>query len=555
MIGVHVSEHLRPFAQEFFELFKTPWEFYSSNRGYDAVICCGVERSSYDTPLLLIYSGTGTLNDCQELRGGKVGAAFFAYDRDRIPIYTSKSRSLDGSVTFEIGPGKTRSGDSMTTIRIDYNLFLEVAFLLNCGQPVNYASIPSVELHIHVLRDLLIQHTAYLIEVPSSPAGCSMIACLTHDVDHPSIRKQFWWPTLFGFLYRSTIGSVIEVCRGRKTLAQLATNLRATLSLPFIYAGLMKDIWDSFSAYSDLEKTWPSTYFFIPSKGHAGRDRKGIEHPKRAAAYAASEFSAAITALRSEGREIGVHGIDAWRDAKRGNEERQAISDLVGESNLGIRMHWLYYDDSAPLLLEEAGYDYDATVGYNGTVGFRAGTTQVFKPSKVSRLLELPLHIMDTALFYSAYLDLSSGQANAVISQAISKVQRFGGVLTINWHDRSLAPERLWGETYRQTIQQLSDAEAWFATCTDAVAWFRQRREISFDDVTIDSDNMLRITVRDKERQNNIPAARLRIHAGKGARFCEQGEATACFLEFEIREPSNNFSVPLRFSESMEKCR
>ena len=43
---------------------------------------------------------------------------------------------------------------------------------------------------------------------------------------------------------------------------------------------------------------------------------------------------------------------------------------------------------------------YDSTIGYNETVGYRAGTTQPYRPLAASRLLELPLHVMDTALFY-----------------------------------------------------------------------------------------------------------------------------------------------------------
>ena len=39
-------------------------------------------------------------------------------------------------------------------------------------------------------------------------------------------------------------------------------------------------------------------------------------------------------------------------------------------------------------------------VGYNETVGFRAGTSQVFAPIGTKHLLELPLHIQDTSLLY-----------------------------------------------------------------------------------------------------------------------------------------------------------
>src|ERR1051325_9075833 len=105
-------------------------------------------------------------------------------------------------------------------------------------------------------------------------------------------------------------------------------------------------------------------------------------------------------------------------------------------------MHWLYFDAQTPVALEKAGFDYDSTVGYNETIGYRAGTTQVFKPLNANRLLELPLHIMDTALFYSGYMNLSDDQANAAMRPLIENANRFGGVLTTNWHDRSLGPER-----------------------------------------------------------------------------------------------------------------
>jgi hypothetical protein len=259
-----------------------------------------------------------------------------------------------------------------------------------------------------------------------------------------------------------------------------------------------------------------------------------------------------INSLRSEGREIGVHGIDSWRDASKGAEERQTISGLTGEGEIGVRMHWLYYDKQTPSNLEQAGYAYDSTVGYNDTIGFRAGTTQVFRPPGVSSLLELPLHIMDTALFYPDYLDLKPDQGIGMVSQVISQTQRFGGVLTINWHDRSLAPERLWGKVYQDAIERLTETGAWFATCRDAVAWFRNRRSIIFENTRIDADNNLCISIRRDDEQRKIPAAQLRIHLGRSAQF---GNGTdAPYLDLELSELSQDFRIPLRFSPLNKIC-
>ena len=135
----------------------------------------------------------------------------------------------------------------------------------------------------------------------------------------------------------------------------------------------------------------------------------------------------------------------------------------------------------SPVVLESAGASYDSTVGYNEAVGFRAGTTQVYKPLNATTLLELPLHIMDTALFYPAYLHLSPKDAEVRINRVIDTAVQYGGCVTVNWHDRSIAPERLWTETYVNLVNELSQKGAWFATAAQAVAWFRMRRSVMFD--------------------------------------------------------------------------
>ena len=77
-------------------------------------------------------------------------------------------------------------------------------------------------------------------------------------------------------------------------------------------------------------------------------------------------------------------------------------------------MHWLFFDEHSPGVLDQAGFSYDSTVGFRETIGYRAGTMQVYKPLGVKNLLELPLHVMDTALFYPSYLNLGENEAREV---------------------------------------------------------------------------------------------------------------------------------------------
>jgi hypothetical protein len=144
-------------------------------------------------------------------------------------------------------------------------------------------------------------------------------------------------------------------------------------------------------------------------------------------------------------------------------------------------MHWLFFDSESAGKLDEVGFSYDSTFGYNETVGYRAGTTQGFRPLGTKCLLELPLHIMDTALFYPSHLHLSEEQAMARVNGMVDDMRQFGGALVINWHDRSIAPERLWDDFYVQLVAKLEAAGAWFCTASQAAAWFRRRREVSFE--------------------------------------------------------------------------
>jgi hypothetical protein len=146
----------------------------------------------------------------------------------------------------------------------------------------------------------------------------------------------------------------------------------------------------------------------------------------------------------------------------------------------GIRMHWLLRDGHTVEVLEQAGFQYDSTFGYNDTVGYRAGTGQVFRPLNASRLLEVPLHIQDGAMFYPQKSDLTEAEADTLCRRLMDHSVSSGGVLTVLWHDRSHAAERFWGEFYERLVARLRAMTPWFCSCQQAAQWFAQRRQVRF---------------------------------------------------------------------------
>ena len=526
MIGVIANAVEHDVVREFFELFKTPWEFYRSTRRYDVVLCSGAASvGAPNADLVILYAG-GAIPfdtdakipiDCQQSN------AMLSYRGQRLPLYgesltfRTEGMALSDEASARPAACVTRSGDGVA-VRIGYDLFREIRAALTVGQPVANAGLPCVDTHIAVLRDVILAWTDGLVEIPPVPDGYPFIACLTHDVDHPSIRRHGWDHTTFGFLYRAVLGSVIDVARGRKSVRSLLTNWTAAMTLPFVHLGLARDPWAGFDRYLAIEAGLRSTFFVIPFENDPGRTRRGPAPARRASRYGARDIADSIRRLASAGCEIGVHGLDAWHDSTKGRQELAEVAAITEALEVGARMHWLYADEHSPATLEKAGFVYDATSGYNETVGYRAGTTQVFKPLDAIRLLELPLHVMDTALFYPSHLHLAPRDAWRRVSDIIEHARHLGGTVTVNWHDRSIAPERLWGEFYAHVVDELKESGAWFATAGQAVAWFRRRRTAVFEAVSTES-GMVRAKV-SVGGDRDLPGVRLRIHRTRDPRRC-----------------------------------
>jgi len=482
IIGVICKPAQRPWVREFFELFKTPWEFYRPDAGYSVILSTETVPEVRACRLVIIYSADAD----QVVSNGET--LFIEYEETRLPLY-GRAGGFSNCTTplAHVSGGKLavvhRVNESrVTVIHAGYDLFSEVELLLTTGQPVENAGIPALDIHISMLRDWILSAGIPLLEVPPAPAGHEFIACLTHDVDFVRITDHKLDHTLLGFARRASAGSMSRFAKGDLSLRDLVQNINALASLPAVYLGLCDDFWfEDFDRYLALERDTKATFFFIPFKNRAGEKVDQPHSRRRAAAYDVADEKLLIEKLSNAGNEISVHGIDAWHDTEKGIEERRRIVELSGNCTPGVRMHWLCFDDSTPRVLDEAGFIYDSTVGYNDAAGYRAGTLQVFSPRGATTLLELPLHIQDAALFSPGRLSPNDSRAWSVCESILKDASRYGGALTILWHTRSMAPERLWGSFYIRLLEELKSRHVWFATAAQAVEWFRSRRAVSFE--------------------------------------------------------------------------
>lgn len=518
MIGVISRGLKKAVVAEFFELFKTPWEFYREGRSYEVLVSDIGELPSLDVRCFIIFGNKISNFDRKEnikIDSG-FNAAILKFKDKEFSIYgeclsfASSQKIILKELSGNRVAGIEFRRGGKTVYRIGYDLFGEIEFLLSSGQPPDFSEVPTLEIHISVLRQLILNAGIPVVEIPPAPAGIDYFACLTHDVDFVRIRDHFFDHTFFGFLYRALIGSLINFYTNRISWEKLRENWIAAFKLPLVFLGLSRDFWLQFERYLEIENGLKATYFLMPFKNYPGANDNDIVSRKRAGSYEPANILPEIKQLLSYGHEVALHGIDAWKDPVKGVMESERIFDVTGETVSGVRMHWLYINENSPDILKRAGFQYDSTYGYNDAAGFKAGTTQVYSPINSVDFYELPLNIQDTALFFPGKMNLTEDSAWKLVLEIKEKLHEYGGVLTINWHQRSLAPERLWGDFYVNLVNNLKACKIYFGTAREIVGWFKKRREAVFEKAQVKNG---RVSVSVNTPSDHGPDLVLQVHS------------------------------------------
>lgn len=503
MIKVAIHPDKSPAVEEFFELFKTEWARHDPAEACDVLLTDGAAPSDAQAALYLLFSSAKCPGDPAAQTESTPSCGFRPVqmpDGNELPLYAATRRfsGVDSALITDKETGLTIAYSQVCsgrkTVRVGYDLFDETAHLLSAGQPPENAGSPSLDRHIAFLRQIILDAGIPVVEIPPCPPGHPFMVCLTHDVDFARIRNHGFDNTVCGFIYRALIGSVRRFFKRQLTLRQVMTNWRAVLSLPLVHLGLCKDFWMQFDQYRRIEEPHRSTFFLIPFRDRPGKEVPGRHPERRALRYDVTDIRQEASKMQADGWEFGLHGIDAWRDAVGARLEKERISSAMNRPDMGIRMHWLCNDERSVTILDEAGFEYDSTSGYNGTIGFKAGTSQVFRPLQVNHLLEIPLHIQDVALFYPDCLGLDEQTAWKRCMFLLEHQKTAGGVVTLLWHMRSLAPERLWGGFYQRLLDECSRAGAWFGTARETADWFRERRQMRLStDTAADGSLLIRV--------------------------------------------------------------
>lgn len=170
--------------------------------------------------------------------------------------------------------------------------------------------------------------------------------------------------------------------------------------------------------------------------------------------YTAIELKDELMNIIDNSNEVGLHGgYHAYSNLDLIKDEKEKLEKIAGKKIIGYRNHYLNFKiPDTWMLLQKAGFKYDATLGYVDSVGFRNGMCHPFKPFDLNSneqidILEIPLTIMDDTLFQ--YMNLNVNESWQLCKRLIDTAKELSGVITILWHNT------FFDEIYRKDLGKL----------------------------------------------------------------------------------------------------
>jgi peptidoglycan/xylan/chitin deacetylase (PgdA/CDA1 family) len=289
-----------------------------------------------------------------------------------------------------------------------------------------------------------LMENGYYVEYPKDRP---FAVCLTHDIDE---------------VYTSITTKGISA-------AKKFTKMRFNESFISIYQTRSKKIpLVNFEEIMDLEEKYNAhSSFFVLALDPCDQDYEyKIEH---------LEHDMGI--IQDRGWEIGLHaGHQGYRDLNKLRTEKKNLEKVINHSVIGCRNHFLnFIVPDTWELLREAGFAYDCSFGYADCAGFRNGMCHPFKPynlqnEKIIDILEIPLVIMDISLF-EHYMRLDMGGAWELTRRLIDTVAGYHGVITMVWHNTTLAGEQR--TFYEKILNYCSEKNAWITSGEQIFTWWR----------------------------------------------------------------------------------
>jgi peptidoglycan/xylan/chitin deacetylase (PgdA/CDA1 family) len=188
-----------------------------------------------------------------------------------------------------------------------------------------------------------------------------------------------------------------------------------------------------------------------------------------------------IVQLAEDGFDVGLHG--SYHSALEPGllaQQKDALEHATGLSVTTTRQHFLHWDiRTTPRLQNDAGFAADSTLGFNRSIGFRAGTSLPFRHFDLEscsrlELLQVPLVIHDGPIFNAVALELDVDLALDLVRRLVDVVAAAGGIATLSFHPNNIEDER-YLVLYRSAIEYGLERGGWVTSVEAIQSWWRER--------------------------------------------------------------------------------
>lgn len=285
------------------------------------------------------------------------------------------------------------------------------------------------------------------------PENKTFAVCLTHDVDDI-------YPPLSHMLLSSA--HCLRNLNFQGSAAQFLWKFRGLEHSPYFNLSEIMDLEESFGA--------KSSFYFIAAEADPIRFRYNIE-----------DIGHHLGEVSDRGWEVGLHGgYYSFDNLEAIKKEKKRLEVVLGKKVLGFRNHYLRFKtpDSWEILAD-ASFRYDSTFGHSNSAGFRNGMCHPFRPYNLKedreiRILEIPLVIMDVALFATSK---SFEEAWECTKKLIDVTAKLNGVITLLWHNFvfGCSFRRDWVRLYEKVLQYCSERGAWMTSGEEIYRWWENR--------------------------------------------------------------------------------
>lgn len=256
---------------------------------------------------------------------------------------------------------------------------------------------------------------------------------ISHDVDFPY------------YVYRRGLLSIAKESLGDIVRRHnLESGMKKASMLWKGSRSLQADPYNRFHYLMDLSERHgiQSAFYFITEETRRGMDGNySIDDPN---------VQSLMTEIDRRGHEIGLHpSYDTYTSPasiRRQFEKLKQVAESLGikRQRWGGRQHYLRWSASETWQYwEDAGLQYDSTVGYADFAGFRSGICYEYPvfnllTRKALKLTERPLIVMDQTLLHYEYMHLDSKQALQAIREYYKSCMQYDGDFTLLWHNSQL---------------------------------------------------------------------------------------------------------------------